>query len=346
MQSMHGGDVYAHPGVLDFSANINPLPAPQEIMDAAAKGLGLLEQYPDPFCRELRSRIAQKKSCQPEQVICGNGAAELLYSLVLARKPKNALVVSPGFMEYERALQSVGAHVRHFMLQRENKYRLTGEYLDALTAGTDMAFLCSPNNPTGSLIDNYLMGQIVSICEKKHIFLVVDECFQDFISSPQKYTLEGAISRNQQLFLLKSFTKIYRLAGLRLGYGLCGDRELLERMNGYRQPWAVSLPAQLAGVVALEQEEYVRETRSYMEEQRKWMTRALRNRGYEVFEPSANYLFFQGKVGLQEKLLQRRILIRDCSNYYGLDRGYYRVAIRKPEENELLLRELDRISSR
>lgn len=337
MYSQHGGDIYSHPGVLDFSANINPLPTPDPILEAAKEGLELVSGYPDYACRELRAALAGSLRCPMDCIICGNGAAELLFTLVLARKPQKALVAVPGFLEYENALRSVGTEIVYYPLQETNGFALCEDYLSSLTEELDMVFLCSPNNPTGNLIDRELLLKISDICENKQILLVMDECFQDFLQNPSRYSLLQELAGRQYLFLLKSFTKLFGLAGLRLGYGVTWNRELLEKMKQSRQPWSVSLPAQKAGIAALAQEEYVRKTREYIRQEQQFLYQSLRGLGWKVYEPSANFIFFRGCVGLQETLLEQNILIRDCSNYCGLEPGYYRIAVKKHEENKKLI---------
>lgn len=337
MEERHGGDVYRHPGVMDFSANINPLPTPASVLEAARDGLNRLNYYPDGSCLSLRNVLSDKLSCPVEDIICGNGAADLIYTIALACKPRRALLTVPGFTEYEAALRSVGTEIFYYPLQERQAFALTQEFFSAITAELDMIFLCSPNNPTGNIIKKRLLLEIADICEKKKILLVVDECFQDFLPNPLRYSLLPELGGRKHVILLKSFTKMFGLSGLRLGYAVTKNRELLGKMEKSRQPWPVSTPAQMAGLAALEQEEFVQHTRRYVGEEREFLSRGLRSLGWKVYEPSANYIFFRGKEGLWDKMLACGILIRDCSNYRSLGRGYYRIAVKRHEENEKLL---------
>ena len=144
----------------------------------------------------------------------------------------------------------------------------------------------------------------------------------------------------QNLFLLKAFTKRYAMAGIRLGYGLCSNLAVLEKMQEAVQPWNVSIPAQAAGVAALEEEEYVDEARQIIGAEREFLRDGLRQLGFSVYDSRANYIFFRGPSGLVEHALKKQVLIRDCSNYRGLSEGYYRVAVRTHEENIKLLEAL------
>ena len=172
------------------------------------------------------------------------------------------------------------------------------------------------------------------------IFLVVDECFLDFIKEPEKHSLKAQLSRYHNLFLLKAFTKRYAMAGVRLGYGISENTELLEKMTMVTQPWNISVMAQEAGIAALKEKEYVENGRQIVFEEAKYLKEKLQELGMEVFPSEANYIFFKGPENLFEKCVEHGILIRDCSNYFGLKRGYYRVAVRTHEENEKLIQSM------
>lgn len=334
----HGGDIYTTSYRLDFSANVNPLGMPQSVMEAACRGVRGSACYPDVRCGSLRSALSQKERVREDALIFGNGAAELIFMLVQAEKPKKALLVSPGFAEYEQALEAQGCEIVYYPLKREREFALGEEYLRYLTDDLDLIFLCSPNNPTGVPIGRTLLLQIADICEKKGIRMALDVCFRSFLDEPEAANL--SVSDYPHLFLLNAFTKTYAMAGLRLGYGICADRTLIEKMERLRQPWSVSLPAQEAGLAALSEDAYVQRARTLVARERAWLKEKLSSLGFCVFPSSANFIFFQGKEGLDDYLKSRGILIRDCGNYRGLCGGYYRIAVKRREENEELIREI------
>ena len=173
------------------------------------------------------------------------------------------------------------------------------------------------------------------------ILLVVDECFLDFVKEPEEYSLKHSLSGFNNLFILKAFTKRYAMAGVRLGYGLCSDRKLMERMELCVQPWNVSTMAQAAGLQALTETEYVEEGRQLVFREAQWLKDELVRIGYKVFPSEANYIFFKGPEELFDFCLRKRILIRDCSNYPGLTKGYYRIAVKRHEENVKLIEVLE-----
>ena len=200
-----------------------------------------------------------------------------------------------------------------------------------------MVFLCQPNNPTGQLTALPLVEQILHRCAACGTLLVVDECFLDFLPDHALYTAKGLLGEGD-LVILKAFTKLYGMAGVRLGYALSADTALLEQMQACGQPWGVSSLAQAAGLAALEETAYVEKVRALIAEQRPRLTAGLRALGLRVLDGRANYLLFQAPETLGEALRQRGAVLRSCANYPGLGPGWYRTAVRTGPENEQLLK--------
>ena len=340
MKHIHGGDVYHHQGCVDFSANCNPLGTPGKVRQAVADSLDELVNYPQVGYESLKKAIAQYEQVNKEQVICGNGAAELIYTLILALRPRQALVLAPTFAEYEQALENLGCRVDYYGLKRECSFQPQSDFFDRLTPAVDVVFLCNAYYPTGLLLEREFLERVLDICDKHQTMLVVDECFLDFVKEPKKYSLKEELSENPHLFLLKAFTKRYAMAGVRLGYGLCQNLDLLERMGRMTQPWNLSVIAQKAGIAALKEEDYVRRGRQIVFQEIERMKQEFQKLGIKTYDSQANYLFFEGPKDLWEKCLDKGILIRDCSNYTGLSKGYYRVAVKMPQENDRLLKAL------
>ena len=342
MKLIHGGDVEGFREEfgrepLDFSANISPLGLPEGVRQGVIDSLSQATQYPDPLCRKLRRAIGEKEGIDPEYIQCGNGAADLIFRLVLAKRPRRALVTTPTFAEYEQALTAFGCEVEWYLLTKEEGFALTPRFLEALEGKPDMVFLCNPNNPTGNLIAPSLLWQIWEKCWEKGILLVVDECFLSFLPRPWEHTLKKEVQEGAPLLLLRAFTKLYAMAGIRLGYCLCGDRQLLARMAGVGQPWGVSVLAQQAGLAALREDRYVENVRALIGKERPWLWQQLERAGVHVVGGSVNYLFFRSDVPqLGEKMRHLGVMIRSCANYPGLSEGWYRVAVRTREENQRL----------
>ena len=197
---IHGGDVYKYRNCLDFSANLNPLGTPESVKKAICDSLDHIAEYPQVGSELLREKIAEYEGVKTEEVICGNGAAEVIFTLCRAVNPKKALIPAPTFAEYGQALSSTGCELEYYMLTENEGFMLGEAYLDILHKGLDMAFLCNPNNPTGMLIPHRLLKKILEKSRKLGILLVVDECFLDFVKEPQEYSLKRSLSGFDNLF--------------------------------------------------------------------------------------------------------------------------------------------------
>lgn len=335
---IHGGDVYRYAGCVDFSANCNPLGTPESVKQAIIDSLDSLGDYPRVGCEPLRNALGIYEGVEARQVICGNGAAELIFSLCRAVKPRKALVLAPSFAEYQQALESVDCLTEPFYLKEEDGFAVGEKILDAICPELDMVFLCNPNNPTGILTERALLVKLLEKCRRLGIFLVVDECFLDFVKEPENFTLKSMLGTYHNLFLLKAFTKRYAMAGVRLGYGLCSEISLLERMGEMTQPWNVSAMAQAAGLAALKEDAYVEAGRRLVFEESEYLKHEMQCLGLQVFPSKANYIFFKGPETLFTSCVEKGFLIRDCSNYPGLCKGYYRIAVKRHEDNERLIR--------
>ena len=343
MENVHGGNIYTGSYRLDFSANLNPLGMPPAVRDAAFEGVKQSVHYPDPDCGALRREIARANGVHPSMVLCGNGAAELIFAICQAAAPKRALLALPGFAEYEQALRMAGCDLHFYTCSGERDFELGEDYLSCMDAETDLAFLCNPANPTGRLINPRLLLKIVERSQKQGIRLIVDECFLPLTRDGDAQSVRELLAGHDRLVLLSAFTKLYAMPGLRLGYLITGDEAFAEQVRAVLQPWNVSLPAQLAGIAALRETAYVEKSRDYLETARPVLTEELEALGLKTVPSSANYIFFRGPQGLTEECARQGILIRDCSNYRGLCEGYYRVAVRTAEENRILIRTLGQI---
>lgn len=340
----HGGDIVGARAVwqgelLDFSANLNPLGMPESVRKAAEDAVREAIHYPDPLCRELCAAIARRNGVAPEQVLCGNGAADLVFRLAFSQRPRRVLVTAPTFSEYQDAVQAAGGEVVYHRLTPENDFDLTEAVLDDLDHSLDMAFFCTPNNPTGRLIDRDLMLRILERCREEGIRVVVDECFLSLSDPGEQISLAGELEKFPNLVLLRAFTKSYAMPGLRLGYCLSADAALLDGLSRCAQPWSVSGPAQAAGLAAQAESEHPAQARQLIAVERAWLTDALRALGLQVFPSQVNYILFRapGVDDLKERLLAHGVLIRSCANYVGLGSDYYRVAVRPHRENEGLI---------
>lgn len=333
-ENPHGGDIYSRPALLDFSSNINPEGMPERVKQAVISAAQVCQVYPDPCCRDLRQAIARAEQVPDEWVLCGNGSAELIYSFAYSLpKTAPALIVSPSFSEYGAALRAAGVRIEHYLLKEARDFRLTDDFSKTDFRKYGAVFLCSPNNPTGIAVEPELIRTVA----KSGVRLFLDLCFLDLTDDPARYDLPHLLRAFPNVTVLRAFTKNYAMAGLRLGYVLSSDGAFLQIMSEKAPCWNVSTVAQRAGIAAVGCGEWLRRSVAVIRAERERMTEELQACGVRVYPGEADFLFLYSEKELYERLLERGILTRDCSNYVGLQKGYLRVAVRKREENDRLL---------
>ncbi|MBC7342057.1 MAG: threonine-phosphate decarboxylase [Clostridia bacterium] len=353
----HGGNVWGAmqefrlllEEVLDFSANLNPLGPPESVLRLLREQADMVRHYPEPQSSTLKRALAVQHDVPARQLIVGNGAAELIYLLCRVLKPARALIPVPTFSEYERAVRAVGGEVQFFPLGPEADFALPLETLVRViaTGGYDLVVVCNPNNPTGTLTAREALVTLVRVAAQAGTFLLLDESFIGFLPDRGAVSLIGDVQDgSSNLFILNSLTKLYCLPGLRLGYGI-GPEAIIKEMEGGRDPWSVNAPAQLAGLACLDEVEYVQKSVALMSEQRAVLFQGLGSiPGVKPYPSAANFLLCDLRASgitapaARKALGCRGILIRDCSNFPGLDQYYARVAVRMPAENQRLLTEL------
>lgn len=411
MPYTHGGDIYGDAVVeLDFSVNTNRLGMPEAVRDAVIASAAAWEQYPDALCRKLRRAAAAFYEADgtpiPEDwLVFGNGASDILYAVVAAVHPKQAILLAPGFSEYEQALRMCGCEIRWLHLKEENGFSLESvkEELYAMlrdgsrdasktvspeknvkmesvsiesaqehtqkneiqegfpfkheNAWEKMLILGNPNNPTGRAISDDEMEELAEVCRGTHTWLMVDECFQWFLDTRRESSFVGNLLNGvgNHVILLNALTKICSMAGLRLGYGIIPNAGLRERLEKFRQPWSVSAPAQAGGVAAFavladhSEGNLLEWTDKFLQAERPRLAEKLEELGFTVYPSQTNYLLFRSpdedSRDYKQACLEDGILIRACENFEGLDRHYYRVAVRNREENERLINILKEVQS-
>ncbi len=331
----HGGDVFSSAVELDFSVNLNPLGLPEAVRRALAENVQNFGAYPDPLCRRLREKLAKFLDLPSDYFVFGAGAADLIVRIALATWPKKVLVTAPTFSEYGRASRMVGAEISEFPLREEDGFALNENIFSALASRPDVFFLCNPNNPTGTLTAPGMVCEIADFCEARGILLVLDECFLAFTEGTSAREL---LATHRHTVVLDAFTKIFALAGLRLGYAMTADPALAERLASFAQSWPVSSPALVAGEASLPvAREWIARTREFVRGENEFLRTGLRDLGLKVFDGAANFTLFKCPVPLFDALLDRGILIRSCENFSGLNENFYRVCVKSRPENERLL---------
>jgi len=343
---IHGGDVYSeeNAGAVDFSANINPLGLPQSVKKAVIEAAGTCSRYPDPLCRGLRQALGLYENVPPETIFSSNGASEIIFRLVWAFKPRKTLVTGPVFSEYREAAESVGGAVACYLLSEENGFEVDENLPGQIDGDTDLVFLCNPNNPTGVPVSRGMILEIARKCQTAGAMLVIDECFMDFVPDGSAlYSAKPLLDEFSNIIILKAFTKIFAMPGVRLGYCMTYNPRIIEKLARCGQPWSVSTFAQAAGIAASLERRFVDETREYVEKERDFLKSTLTACRLKVYDSRANFVFFraEGLFNLKERLLEKGFLIRSCANFDGLDGSYYRIAVRTRQENLGLIKALE-----
>lgn len=334
----HGGAFPASEIDIDFSVNLNPLGMPDNVKEAIANSADKCVRYPDSDCTELTALIAVTEHTESENIVCGNGAADLIYRIIKSVTPKNAVICAPTFSEYEKALTENGCRLHKYYLHENRDFEITNDIPDMLTADMDMLVLCNPNNPTGRLISPLILSKISKKCSENKITILCDECFIDFTSEGNSGSLRCFM--NEQTIILKAFTKLYGMPGIRLGYAVFGSKELAGNVRNTGQFWSVSVPAQLAGAAALKNTDWISKTVRIVSAERNYLSEELKKTGFKVCPSDGNFILFYSENTLTEKLIKKRIALRDCSDFDGLGKGWYRTAVRNHKENVRLINAL------
>jgi len=353
-QNIHGGDIYSRQIRLDFSVNGNPLGMPDAAVQAIHEAVQHVGEYPDITAAALTEAVSRMLSGEcgreipKEYLLFGNGASELFLAVVHALKPRNIVIPVPSFYGYEYVAEAAGSYIKYVYLPEETAFCPGKELLQALTADTDLLFLANPNNPTGQLMSREYLRELLEHCRQQGIIVVLDECFIEFCETDreQPRSLLGKIDHYENLLLVRAFTKSFAMPGVRLGYLVCSNEELREKIRRQLPEWNLSVFAHRAGIVCAEQaEQYLQDTVEYVKIERAYLKEGLEAPGIRVVSGEADFLLLYTTQPIYDRLLAKGILIRNCENFRGLGEGYYRIAVKKHEENEVLLDELEQCLS-
>lgn len=342
MKGIHGGDIYRNEVKRDFSVNINPLGVPEPVKSALQAAIEKCTEYPDIQAEELKRAVAHMLQVPQEYLLFGNGASELFMAIVHAMKPQKVLIPVPSFYGYEYAAMAAESDISYYLMDPEKEFQLDEKFNAELTEDIDLLFLANPNNPTGVLTDQEKLKALLDVCKNKKIKVVLDECFIDFVG--KEYSFISNLDEYDNLIIVRAFTKIFAIPGVRLGYMVCSNKEWNRKIKRQLPEWNLSSFAQEAGCVCAKQTFFIEETVSYVKQERIYLEENLRRLGFLVFPGAANFILFSSGYPLYEKLLEKGILIRNCENFRGLSNGYFRIAVKKREDNDCLLRELAEIT--
>ncbi|MBI5142857.1 MAG: threonine-phosphate decarboxylase [Nitrospirae bacterium] len=344
--TMHGGDVYSAAdalkipvrNVIDFSASVNPLGPSKKVKAAMRSALKELGRYPDSHCRRLVKKIARVYGIDPTHIVCGNGSNELIHLAMAVTKPKRVLVTAPAFAEYERAARLVGAEIVKLPLAESDGFGVSAQAFAEAMKSCDAAFLCNPGNPAGTLMSRADVLAIAAAANTANCLLIIDEAFMDFCRD-ESVIRDAAGSSG--VIVLRSLTKYHSLAGLRIGFGLFPP-EIKAAIAEIKDPWSVNALAEVAAITALSDRAFAKDTAAWLSAEKKYMGKGLAALGFKIYPSEANFFLVKHELAqaLREHLYRRGILLRDCSNFDGLDISFLRIAIRGRRENARLLKEM------
>jgi len=330
--------------ILDFSSNVNPLGPSKNALNAARDAFDEITAYPDSNSNQLRKVIADHFSgINRDNIVVGNGSTELIYLFAEAflKRGDKALMVAPSFGEYESAVRKTGESPKFVRLGRN--FQIEAEAFKTAMAGCKMVFLCNPNNPTSKLIPKDTLTDILETALENDVLVFLDEDFLEFVDNEKALTMISKIAKFPNLFVLRSFTKIFGLTGLRVGYGIT-SKEIADVLLCSKIPWNINCLGQAAATAALNDEEHLKITKELIKKEKSWLQEQLGAfKGFSFESPDANFFFIDihnadiTANSLKHRMLKQGILIRDCSSFNGLNEFYIRVAVKTREENVRLI---------
>lgn len=345
---MHGGNIYAFARacgvqpeeVLDFSASINPLGWPRGMVTAYRHALSRVAHYPEPYAETLTAELSQYHGLDSASILVGNGSTQLIYLLARVVAPRRVLVVAPSFSEHETAFRLAGAQVTRFFLRPPTFACAIGKLRSVLTTGYNTLVLTNPNSPTGALIPRVAMTEIARVCRQLCVQLIVDETFVDWVEDE---SLKHLASRDSSVIVFRSLTKFFVLPGLRVGYVITHPT-LTSRLREHMEPWSVNSIAQEVAIPCVRDHSFIDRSRTFMVRERTYLVNRLTAiPGLQVFPSVANFLLLRVTTkGLDASTFRQhgeeaRILVRECRNFPGLGKRFFRVAIRTRREHQRLL---------
>jgi len=348
----HGGDIYKvakqwgmeEEKILDFSANINPLGPSPRAMASIIDNFSLLQHYPDPDYGRLRNELSRYLNIASDHIIVGNGATELIYLFFRSMRPQKVLIPVPAFSEYERAARLAGCEICYLPLKEEESFKLSFQRLAQSLEGMNALVLCNPNNPTGAVLLREEVEEIVRFCNCRQIFVFIDEAFMEFVDDGASLTAVDLLDEFRNVMVVRAFTKFFGMPGIRLGYGITKSAKISERIQSFKEPWSVNVLAAVAGVAALRDEDYIKKSKAIIQKERKYLLEELSKIGWlKPFETKANFILVKildektSSSDLRLKLIPHGILIRDASNFVGLNDRFIRVAVKDRESNNRLI---------
>lgn len=331
--------------IVSFSANVNPLGVSPRLREELSRRIDAITTYPDREYTSLRRCIADYCGTDYENVIVGNGSTELISLFIQIEHPKKALVIGPTYSEYEREIALGGGTTLYYPLHEANGFCLdVRDFLSQLNESVDLLVICNPNNPTSSSITRAEMRQILDACKQHDIYVMVDETYVEFADNMDEISAVPLTNDYNNIVILRGTSKFFAAPGLRLGYAITGNRDLIKSINTRKNPWTINSLAVVAGETMFTDTDYIKATKALIASERARIYDVLKNHpAYKVYKPSGNFILVRIlKDGLTsqdlfDRAIREKMMIRDCSTFPFLDNRYIRFCIMNPADNDRLL---------
>lgn len=349
----HGSDLekieayygIARENIISFSANVNPLGISPLLREELVRHVESISVYPDREYTSLRECISDYADTQPENIIVGNGSTELISLFIQIERPKKAMILGPTYSEYEREISLGGGTTLYYPLKEERNFQLDiAHFTEKLNSSIDLLILCNPNNPTSSCVARNEMRQILDVCKEHDIYVMVDETYVEFADEMDKITAVPLTRYYNNIIILRGTSKFFAAPGLRLGYAVSGNQDLIRSMNQRKNPWSINSLAVVAGELMFRDQAYIQKTRELISrERRRVFETVAASPDYLPFDPAANFMLVKiRKDGvtsseLFDAAIRQGMMIRDCSTFPFLNDKFIRFCFMKPEDNDRLL---------
>jgi threonine-phosphate decarboxylase len=337
--------------IINYSGNVNPMGISPLLKTGLSSQIEIVTTYPDRDYTQLKQSIANYCHTNIEHVMVGNGSTELISLVIQHKKTKKALIIGPTYSEYEREITLGGGSCFYCALDKENGFSVNLDTLrKQLNEEIDLLVICNPNNPTSTAINTSNMRLILDHCKKQNIFVMIDETYVEFAENMEEITAIPLTEYYNNVFIIRGISKFFSAPGLRLGYGLCSNEELLMDMNTHKNPWTINTLASLAGEIMFNDTTYIQNTRALISKERSRIYSSLSKwTSIKVFKPLANFILIElldktiNSTYVFEQLIQRKLMVRDCSSFPFLNDRFIRFCFLMPEQNDRLLCALNEI---
>lgn len=333
---------------MDFSSNINPFGASKLAKEYIVNNIDKVSIYPDCEYLQLKTSISNYCNCSINNILLGSGATELISSFIETIKPKKSLLLSPAYSEYEKELSKVKCNITKYFSKKEYDFSINIDNLiETINKDNyELIVICNPNNPTGF---TFTKSEIEKILNNTKAFIMVDETYIEF-TNMSIYSSTSLVDIYQNLFIIRGTSKFFSTPGIRLGYGLISNNKIKNEMSSHLNLWNINIFASMMGEVMFNDSKFIENTYSLMIKERDYLINELNKfDDLKIYNSQGNFILCEIKSksiiakDVREKLLPKRIIIRDCASFDGLDEYFFRVCILKHEENKLLIDNLKKI---